>query len=379
MPKNNNNIDIDLYKEIDVEDEDIGTSIMEDPFNPSEIKIDQKSPTISLLVKRMSARKPEIDLFPEFQRSDDLWSDQKQSQLIESIMISFPLPAFYFDGTNDDKWLVVDGLQRLSSIRNFVINKSLRLTGLEFLEDLEEKKFDELPRSLQRKIEETQIIAYIIQPGTPTNVKYNIFKRINTGGLVLTPQEIRHALNQGIPARFIKELANVEEFKKATENRIKTARMLDREFVMRFIAFYLNEPNTYTPDLDSFLNKSMGQIALLTKEKRQRIKFDFTNSMELAYSIFNRWAFRKADLYPERRKPINKALFEVWAVNLANLSENEWNIVEKRKNEVLNRFVDMMKNDSLFIDSITSGTGGRQQVIVRFEKIKQLLKNICHD
>lgn len=379
MPENNKNIEVELYKEIIVEDEDLGSFIMEDPFNPSEIKIDQKSPTISLLVKRMSAKNPEIDLFPEFQRSDDLWNNQKQSQLIESILISFPLPAFYFDGTNDDKWLVVDGLQRLSSIRNFVIKKSLRLTGLEFLEDLEGKSFDELTRPLQRKIEETQIIAYVIQPGTPTNVKYNIFKRINTGGLVLTPQEIRHALNQGTPAKFIANLANVKEFKKATEYRIKTARMLDREFVTRFIAFYINEPNTYVPDLDSFLNKSMGQIASLKKEERQRIKTDFTDSMKLAYEIFNQWAFRKVDLYPERRKPINKALFEVWSVNLAKLSDSKRNIVKKKKKEVLDRFVDMMKNDIKFIDSITSGTGGRQQVIVRFEKIKQLLIDICHD
>jgi len=233
--------------------------------------------------------------------------------------------------------------------------------------------------ALQRKIEETQIIAYIIQPGTPTNVKYNIFKRINTGGLVLTPQEIRHALNQGIPARFVAELAGLKEFIVATENRINAARMLDREFVTRFVAFYLNEPNTYVPDLDSFLNKSMGQINSITEEERQKIKSDFIDSMKLAYKIFNRWAFRKADLYPDRRKPINKALFEVWAVNLAKLSGSKWNIIEKKKIEVFDRFVDLMKNDKLFNDSITSGTGGRQQVIIRFEKIKKLLKDICHD
>jgi len=379
MFEEKSNIEKDLYKEIDVEWEDIGSSFMEDPFNPSEIKIDQKSPTLSLLVKRMSAKVPEIDLFPEFQRSDDLWSDQKQSQLIESILISFPLPAFYFDGTDDDKWLVVDGLQRLSSLRNFIINKSLRLTGLEFLEDLEGNNFDELPRSLQRKIEETQITAYIIQPGTPTNVKFNIFKRINTGGLVLTPQEIRHALNQGAPAKFVEELANSKEFKKATEYRIKTSRMLDREFVLRFIAFYINDPTTYVPDLDSFLNKSMGQIALLPNNERKKIKSNFVEAMELAYDIFGRWAFRKADLYPDRRKPINKALFEVWAVNLAKLSASEWNTIQERRNEVFKRFVELMKTDDFFVETISSGTGGRQQIIVRFEKIEKLLKSIYND
>ncbi len=135
----------------------------------------------------------------------------------------------------------------------------------------------------------------------------------------------------------------------------------------------------YIPDLDSFLNKSMGQIALLTNERRQKIKSDFADSMELAYAIFGPWAFRKADLYPKRRKPINKALFEVWAVNLAKLSENERNTVNKKKKEVLSRFVEMMKKDEKFIESITSGTGGRQQVILRFEKIEQLLNDIYND
>ena len=77
----------------------------------------------------------------------------------------------------------------------------------------------------------TQVTAHIINPGTPTAVKYNIFKRINTGGLVLEPQEIRHALNQGIPARFVAELADLKEFKKATEYKIDCSRMLDENLL----------------------------------------------------------------------------------------------------------------------------------------------------
>lgn len=107
---------------------------MEEPFNPSEINIDFKSPTISILIDRLLQPEPEIDLYPEFQRSGDLWSVEKQSRLIESILIKFPLPAFYFDGTDDEKWLVADGLQRLSSLRNFIIEKKIRFNGTRIFE-----------------------------------------------------------------------------------------------------------------------------------------------------------------------------------------------------------------------------------------------------
>jgi hypothetical protein len=371
--------DKELYKEIPVEDEDVGTTIMEDPFNPSDIDIDTKSPTLSLLMTRLSSHPPEIDLYPDFQRSDDLWSPEKQSQLIESILISFPLPAFYFDGTDDNKWLVVDGLQRLSSLRNFIVEKTLRLEGLEFLKDLEGFGFEKLPRHLQRKIEETQIVAYIIKPGTPAKVKYNIFKRINTGGLVLEPQEIRHALNQGKPAKFVAELAKLESFKKATEYKINPKRMLDREFVTRFLAFYLNDPNEYVPDLDSYLNKTMAQINDLSVQKTEKVKKDFDSAMKLSRDIFKEWAFRKADQYPKRRKPINKALFEVWSVNLAKLNDDQKSKLMRTKKTLMTRFVKIMKEDEKFNRVITSGTGGKFEVTERFNRIKQLINEVLDD
>lgn len=368
--------DIPIWQENSVEKEDLGRHLMEEPFNPSDIDIDTKSPTLSLLITRLKSDPPEIDLYPDFQRKDDLWDEGKQSRLIESILISFPLPAFYFDGTNDDKWLVVDGLQRLSALRNFAINKTLKLQDLEFLKDLENKRFDDLPRSLQRKIEETQIVAYIIKPGTPPKVKYNIFRRINTGGLVLEPQEIRHALNQGTPAQFVAKLAETDAFKKATENKISTARMQDREFITRFIAFYLTDPEAYYPDLDTFLNDAMALLANLSKEKLNTIRDDFVKAMKLSKNIFGKWAFRKADLYPHKRKPINKALFEVWSVTLSKLSDEERDQVLLKRKELMESFVILLRNDTKFFRSVTSGTGGKAEVAERFLKIRMLINQI---
>ena len=100
-------------------------------------------------------------------------------------MLRIPIPAFYFDGTNEDKWLVVDGLQRLTAIRRFIILEDLVLCDLEYLKEHEGKTFSQLSRPMQRAIEEANIVWYLIMPGTPKQVKFSLFRRINTGCLHL--------------------------------------------------------------------------------------------------------------------------------------------------------------------------------------------------
>lgn len=363
-----------VLNEPDVEYEDLSGVLMERPFDPNKIDITTKTPSIDILIKRLKAEPAEIDLSPAFQRHSDLWDDEKQSRLIESILIKFPLPAFYFDGSDNNKWLVVDGLQRLSSLRNFIILKKLKLKGLEFLRQLNGMKFDDLPRSLQRQIEETQITAYIINDGTPEEVKFNIFQRINTGGLTLNSQEIRHALNQGIPAQFVAELAELDEFKFATDEALKPKRMLDREFVTRFLAFYLHPYPEYVPDLDTYMNSAMGELKKMDDSQRQKIKSDFIKSVQLAKSIFGEWAFRKADKYPDKRKPINKALFEVWSVSLAKLDESQKKALEKRKEMLFDKSIELVKEDTIFFDSITTSTGNKSSVAYRFSRIEKIIQ-----
>ena len=140
--------------EISVNDTD---SPIDKPFNPKEINIKSKTMSLDNIIKRI--RESEIDLAPDFQRKGNLWTLDKQSRLLESMLIKLPFPDFYFDGTEDEKWLVVDGLQRLSAIKNFVVDESLRLQGLEFLDNISGKTFSELPRNYRRMIEETEIVA----------------------------------------------------------------------------------------------------------------------------------------------------------------------------------------------------------------------------
>ena len=194
------------------------------PFDPSKIDIDMKTMELSSIIERLEYN--EINMNTDFQRKSGLWTDVQKSQLIESLLLRIPIPAFYFDGGIKDNWLIIDGLQRITASKKFVIDGDLRLSGLEFFHDLEGMKYTELPRTFIRRIKETNIVAYIVKGGTPANVKYNIFKRINTGGLELKPQEIRHALYQGPATDLCKKFAKFSEFQMATTYSIKDDRMM---------------------------------------------------------------------------------------------------------------------------------------------------------
>ena len=359
------------FSKVEEEDTSSITEIKE-PFDPRKIDIDTKTPTLDLMIKRLKSNPPAIDLYPDFQRKAGIWSLEKESQLIESILMRLPLPAFYFDGSDENKWLVVDGLQRLTTLKKYIIDQVFALDHLEFLTQLKGKYYKDLPIEFQRRIEETQIIAYIIKPGTPEDVKFNIFKRINTGGEPLTPQEIRHALNQGLPAKVIAELAQIPAFRKATRN-INPDRMLDRDFVNRFVAFYLTPYEKYEPDLDTFLNKGMRKLKESDIDLK-KLKNDFSKAMDTAHAIFGKYAFRKQFAPNERLKPVSKALFEVWSVALANLDDTERKILTENKRILVDQFIKIMNEDEKFLQAITQSTGDKSRVIKRFSTIKYLVQ-----
>jgi hypothetical protein len=344
------------------------------PFDPTKIDMTVKPLIIDSLIKRMRSNPPRIDLNTEFQRRGDLWNETAQARLIESLLVRIPLPAFYFDGSDDNNWKVVDGLQRLTALKRFVIDQTLRLHNLEFLNKYNGCTFEDLPAYLQGRIEETLITVYIINPGTPEDVKFNIFKRVNTGGRIpLKPQEIRHALNQGIPTDFVKELAGLPQFHQATHNLVKDSkRMEDSDLVTRFIAFYDGYEN-YREDLDAHLNNAMKHLTGKSTEEREKIKKDFIKSMEAASKLFGDYAFRKRYKEDDRKNPLNKALFDAWSVNLSRLSEEEIKTLEKRKNDLTGKFIDLMNSDNEFETSISAGTGKISAVKTRFSKIERLL------
>lgn len=286
------------------------------PFDPSKIDIKMDKITIDSIIKRIINQEMEFD--SSFQRKAGLWTKKQKSQLIESIFLKIPLPAFYFDASDDDKWQVIDGLQRIGTIKEYVVEKSFVLMGMEFLKDLEGLGFDQLPRPLQRRIEETNLNAYLVNPSTPKNVKFNIFKRINTGGLVLEPQEIRNALYQGQAASFLLEMSKMKEFSEATDYSVKADRMLDREFCLRYVAFTRLGLKKYGGSIDDFLNDGMEYLSRASKNELDEIRNEFAKVMRDCKQIFGKFAFRRMNT-ERRRGPVNKALFEAWSVVVRGL------------------------------------------------------------
>lgn len=358
-----------------IEPEDtVGDEKITDPFNPKLIRVDTRPMTIDLLLSRIEHK--ELDLQPSFQRKGGIWNEGAQSRLIESILIRIPLPAFYLDATNDDKWLVVDGLQRLTALKQFIVDKTLKLSELEFLTHLDGKTHSELPRPFQRRILETQVTVYLIEKGTPSEVKFNIFKRINTGGLPLSAQEIRHALNQGKAAELLAQLANSKEFKRAIDNSIRDDRMADRECVLRFFAFTITPYAQYkVKEFDSFLNDCMVKMNKMSDQELTELERQFRLAMVAAFDIFGRDAFRKRYKLGAAKYPINKALFESWSVNLSQLSNEQLKLLEERKDILIGKFIKLM-NDPAFDAAVSQGTGDIKKVNCRFSSLEQLIKGV---
>lgn len=374
-------LDSDAWAE--QEDSDIEPEeeqIIIEAFDPNLIKVDTRPMTIDLVLSRIAHE--ELDLAPDFQRQAGIWTASAKSRLIESILIRIPLPAFYMDATEEDRWLVIDGLQRLTALKQFVQDKDLTLKGLEFLPQLENKSYDELPRNFQRRILESLLTVYVIEKGTPPEVKFTIFRRINRGGLPLSPQELRHALNPGKAPKVLASLADSEEFKEATGIRDwRKKRMVDREFVLRFLAFNLTNYQDYSSkSLDVFLNDAMVEINKMPEADLALLESKFIKAMAAANEIFAKFAFRKRDKEDlEKKYSINKALFEAWSVSLGNLTEEQIKTLRERKDVLSDRFIDLMADDDDFQASISHGTSTGGKVKYRFKRIEKLIQDVLSE
>jgi hypothetical protein len=173
-------------------------------------------------------------------------------------------------------------------------------------------------------------------------------------------------------------LTNTEEFKQATGGKVSSKRMLDRDFVMRFISFYLSPVSEYKPDMDTYLNEKMGKIRELSENERKSMKNNFITSMRLSKEIFGDDAFRKI-IQGNSDRRINKALFEVWSVKLSQLTHDEQLKLVKNKHTLLENFVKVMNEngtDNEFMHSITTSTGHKLRVTCRHSKIGEVVKGV---
>ena len=322
------------------------------PYNPAQIDIVTQNRTIETLLKRL--KYDELDLSPDFQRNANLWDDVRKTSLIESLLLRIPIPSLYISEDKDGNYSVVDGLQRLSAIAHFVdvdaLNDALgsgekinslvlKEKGLKAFGDLKGKTFNELERPLQRRITETELVLHVIRSGTPASVKFNIFSRINQGGLPLKAQEIRNAIFPSIWRKKIRELVESKEFLEATEHKIKVKRMEDIELMLRAVALYhQKELRPNDQNLEDYLNNFVEKECQHWDEaKWQAVQSAIKEALRVAPSLFDNYVFRK--FYTSKRKPINVGLFEAQVGLLARLTKEDHDILLKNKEYIIKLFM----------------------------------------
>jgi len=304
---------------------------------------------------------------PDFQR-DFIWPEDKQSKLIESVLMRIPLPVFYLAEDAQGRMIVVDGLQRLTTFQRFVKNQlHLKLPGES---ELNKKQFKDLSPKLQNRIEDCNLILYVIDAKVPERARLDIFERVN-GGVPLTRQQMRNCLCMGEATRFLKTESATNLFLKATGRSLNTLTMRDREFVNRFCAFQLLPLNEYR-DMDDFLARALKKMNMFDKKTLETLSAEFHTSLSNNFFLFDKHAFRKHIPGQENRSLINASLWDVMSTGLSRYSKD---LVKARADGLRNAFYPLLADDD-FIRAITYGTNHVPNVRSRIKMARVMFQEV---
>lgn len=336
-------------------------------------QLDREKRAVSYDVYDMTVRQlvdmvagSEIDIAPEYQRHF-IWDADRESELIESIYLGIPVPSLYMAANRDGTWEVVDGVQRLSTLVHFCgDSKSLRkidreepleLSGLKKLTSFNDKTFDNLPKATQLNFLLRPVRVTTLNDKSNSAVRYDLFERLNTGGVKLHPQEIRNCVFRGDFRDLLKDLATNEDFQKVVvlaDNEQKSA--IYEECVLRFFAFS-ERYNKFEHSVVDFLNQYM--IDRTKKAPSSKLSKSFEDTMEwLADELPNGIVRGSRSI-----TPLN--LFEAVAVGVAFALEQNANLPSGRLRKIMNT------ND---LKKLTTGaTNSRKMVVGRIEYVRDAL------
>lgn len=246
------------------------------------------------LVARMATNPAKLKLDPDFQRKYK-WDKEgwgRASKFIESCLMRIPLPSCYFAEDEDGRHLVIDGVQRLTTISKF-FNNEFRLEGMTTFKDLDGKFFSEIGQ-YQTELEATTIRCIVLRKENPKSLIREIFSRLNQGAVRLSDQEIRHALYPGTLDNLLSELGSIEiisNFGLADDSKKKRDGLEPEEQVLRFFAF-LDDPDLEGfQSLKGFLDDYMEKNAQAGIEKISQLRERFNNAIDVCVKVFKEDVF----------------------------------------------------------------------------------------
>lgn len=328
-----------------------------------------------------------IKLDPEYQRRH-VWNVPTSSKLIESLILNIPIPIIFIsqdvdvddENANDiARYSVIDGQQRLTAIVDFFHNK-YALKGMEILEDLNGFTYNELPQFLIRRLEERTIKCLRIDSSVDSQVKYDIFERLNSGAVKLQEQELRNASYRGPFNDLIKKLSENKDFRillqinpeKPKENK-KVKRMEDVETVLRFFAFGNNRYKVMKGGLKNFLSISMQEFNNFNREQLIELEDHFNKTMKIIRKKFGDKAFAKYKYETEKQtykemSSFNVSVYDAISVAVGDTLLAGREIRNNSKEEVMTLF-----SEEEFFRTIEGSTNDKAKIVGRIEQVKEVI------
>lgn len=307
-------------------------------------------------------------VIPDFQRKY-VWTQKQASQFIESCIIGLPVPPiFLFKEKNEDKFLVVDGQQRIQSLiyfrDGFFKNTKTQFKLVGVASDFDELTYKELPDKFRRRFDYAPIRVTIFKQSMPDegiDSVYEVFSRLNTGGRKLTSHEVRNAILRGKINIFLKDLNFDENWRKLYGRQEPDIHMKDEELILRFLALH-DDLTSYEPPMNLFLNKFMDKHKddrdVWFKSKRDMFKSTTATILD----VLGPDAFRI-------KKTLNSAVCDSLMVTFAN---NLDRITQQNKNRLKQKYQTLKINPN-FIDSVETGTSHARRVKARMELVESSL------
>lgn len=331
--------------------------------------------TISALRDKLD--RGQLDLQPKFQR-EYIWNKRPElpSRLIESLLLEIPIPPIYFGKVAEGRLEVIDGQQRLTTLVNFISNK-FPLRKLNRMNSLNHKFFKELSKQQQEKILDTPIRSIVIDPGKNTELRYEVFERLNRGSMALNEQELRNCVYRGPFNDLLVELENDPYWRKVKGGPVPEPRFKEREMILRLFAFANRLPQ-YKGSLKRFLNEYMGQYAPREIQDLKTHAMLFRQTMQNIYSVFGDKSARLYDINARRGLGAWDTKFSVAALDIqASALMNRPNAkVQKAAEQIRELFVFMWLTDTELADAISKRTGSTAQTQIRWTKFRSLVDPI---
>lgn len=315
---------------------------------------------------------------PEWQRNY-VWDAVRASKLIESFLLDIPVPVIYLAKTEESKYEVIDGLQRLTSVFQFFENK-YALQKLDILAELAGRKFSELPQAQQHKLEDAILRSFELAAGSG-DIHFIVFERLNTGGVKLNDMEIRNCLYRGPLNDLIKDLSTNSDFRKTVNQKGFDRRMQDRSLVLRFLAFYERTYLKCQFGLKRFLNEFLTTYRDAPDAKIEEYRRVFEKSMRAVHTVFGKNGFRlKNDMGKvgsrsagEWASRPNAAIFQVVATSFTNYDLGQ---VTRAADSIYEEYLDLINTDEVWVDRVRRATGESTRLIYAFERWYERLKGV---